>query len=156
MITDSHLNERQNRLDRLQLVALAGLMIIGTMFVYSATVHSSVGLPWYDQNWFRQIIWYALGLAGAAAMCFVDYHIIARWSFVIYWAMIFCLVAVLIPHIGKTHGWGARRWIDLPFFQFHPSEFPKMAFILAMANFLTRPPEELRQPAIFWKGMGLM
>jgi rod shape determining protein RodA len=70
--------------------------------------------------------------------------------------MIICLVAVLIPHIGQTHGWGARRWIDLPFFQFQPSEFAKVAFILAAANFLSRPPDELAQPSIFWKGMGIM
>ena len=73
-----------------------------------------------DQIWLRQIIWYALGLGAAAAICLVDYHTLARWSFVAYWAMILCLVAVLIPHIGQTHGWGARRWIDLPFFQFQP------------------------------------
>jgi rod shape determining protein RodA len=70
--------------------------------------------------------------------------------------MILCLIAVLIPFIGQTHGWGARRWIDLPFFQFQPSEFAKLAFILAAANFLSRPPDELKQMAVFWKGIGLM
>jgi rod shape determining protein RodA len=70
--------------------------------------------------------------------------------------MILCLVAVLIPFIGQTHGWGARRWIDLPFFQFQPSEFAKLAFILAGANFLSRPPDELKQPEVFWQGIGLM
>jgi rod shape determining protein RodA len=70
--------------------------------------------------------------------------------------MILCLVAVLIPFIGKTHGWGARRWIDLPFFQVQPSEFAKLAFILAAAHFLSRPPDELKMPAIFWKAIGLM
>jgi rod shape determining protein RodA len=102
------------------------------------------------------MIWYALGLGTGAALCIVSYHTLARWSFVIYWATIFCLLAVLIPHIGTTHGWGARRWIDLGFFQFQPSEFAKLAFILAMANFLSRPPDELRQRGIFWKGIGLM
>src|SRR3984957_17991174 len=157
-MNELHLHERQNQLDRLQLVALAGLMLIGTMFVYSATLSNvaTVGAPWYDQIWVRQVIWYALGLGGAAAICVVDYHTLARWSFVVYWGMIICLVAVLIPHIGQTHGWGARRWIDLPFFQFQPSEFAKLAFILAAANFLSRPPDELTQPGIFWKGIGLM
>ena len=144
--------------DRLQIAALVGLMFVGAAFVFSATMVNdfAASLPWYDQTWVRQIIWYTLGLGVAAAMCVVDYHTLARWSLVAYWAMIICLVAVLIPFIGKTHGWGARRWIDLPFFQFQPSEFAKVAFVLAGANFLSRPPEELKQPMIFWKGIGLM
>ena len=144
--------------DRLQIAALVGLMLIGTAFVFSATMVNPVETEkaWFAQTWFRQVIWYVLGGGVAAALCVVDYHTLARWSFVAYWAMILCLVAVLIPHIGQTHGWGARRWIDLPFFQFQPSEFAKLAFILAGANFLSRPPDELRQPANFWKGIGLM
>ena len=85
------------------------------------------------------MIWYALGIGAAAAVCMLDYHTLARWSFVAYWAMILCLVAVLIPHIGSMHGWGARRWIDLGFFQFQPSEFAKLAFILAGGQFPEPP-----------------
>jgi rod shape determining protein RodA len=64
-------------------------------------------------------------------------------------------VIVLIPHIGSMR-FGARRWIDLGPFQFQPSEFAKLAFILASAHFLSRPPDELRVPLIFWKGIGLL
>ena len=159
MTTDVHIEKHQT-LDRVQLLAVACLMVVGAAFVFSATTASSspveAGKAWFAQIWFRQVIWYVLGLGVAAAMCLVDYHVLARWSLVTYWGMILCLVAVLIPFIGQTHGWGARRWIDLPFFQFQPSEFAKLAFILAAANFLSRPPEELRQPAIFWQGIGLM
>ena len=151
--------ESEDRLDPLQLAALAVLMFIGTMFVCSATMAnaSSATLPWYDQIWVRQIIWYVLGLGAAAGICLTDYHTLARWSFVAYWATILCLVAVLIPHIGSTHGWGARRWIDLRAVPIPAvSEFAKLAFILAAANFLSRPPDELRQRGIFWKAIGLM
>jgi len=152
------INEREPKLDRLQLVALAALMCLGTLFVYSATMAnvSVSALPWYDQVWPRQIVWYGLGIGAGVALCLVDYHVLARWSFVAYWATILSLVAVLVPHIGTTHGWGARRWIDLGPFQFQPSEFAKLAFILAAAHFLSRPPDELRQPAVFWKGIGLL
>jgi rod shape determining protein RodA len=84
-----------------------------------------------------------------------DYHTLARWSFVAYWATIFFLFIVLIPHIGSMR-FGARRWIDLGPFQFQPSEFAKLAFILAMAHFLSRPADELRLPLNFWKGIGLL
>ena len=148
----------KEKFDRLQLAALVGLMCLGAAFVFSATMVSQIETDkaWFAQVWFRQVIWYALGLGVALALCAVDYHSLARWSFVAYWAMILCLVVVLIPFIGKTHGWGARRWIDLPFFQFQPSEFAKLAFILAAANFLARPADELKQLPVFWKGIGLM
>ncbi len=143
--------------DRLQIAALVGLMFLGTAFVFSATMVSdfAAAQPWYDQTWVRQIVWYALGGGVAAALCVVDYHTLARWSFVAYWAMILCLVAVLIPHIGSMR-FGARRWIDLGFFQFQPSEFAKLAFILQTANFLSRPADELKQSHVFWQGIGLM
>ena len=157
MATDA-LMEKHQKLDRLQLLALAGLMFVGAAFVASATTVSPMEAdkPWFAQIWFRQLIWYVLGAGIATGVWLVDYHTLARWSFVVYWGMVLCLVAVLIPHIGQTHGWGARRWIDLPFFQFQPSEFAKLAFILAAANFLSRPPDELRQLEVFWQGIGLM
>jgi rod shape determining protein RodA len=116
---------------------------------------SAVALPWYDQTWVHQIVWYMLGLGAGAVLCLVDYHTLSRWSFVVYWATIICLVAVMIPHVGQMR-FGARRWIDLKFFQFQPSEFAKLAFILAEAHFLSRPADELRQPWNFWKGIGLL
>src|SRR5882724_8193940 len=149
-------NERATRIDYLQLLAALSLMIVSVAFVYSATRVNEGNYTWYHQSFFKQIIWFIIGLGAAGGVCLVDYHTLTRWSLVVYWASIFTLVAVLIPHIGTTHGWGARRWIDLGPFQFQPSEFAKLAFILAAANFLSRPPDELKQHEIFWKGIGLM
>ncbi len=155
---DPGLNEHQVRIDRLQLAALVGLMLVGAAFVYSATMVSEAvsTVSWYRQSWFRQIVWYILGSGAAVGVCLVDYRTVARWAFVLYWATIISLIAVLIPGIGTTHGWGARRWIDLGFFQCQPSEFAKLAFILAQAHFLSRPADELRLAANFAKSLGLM
>jgi rod shape determining protein RodA len=130
-------------------------MILGALFVYSATmVSASASLaPWYNQSWFRQIIWYVLGTGAAAALCCVDYHTIARWSMIAYWFAVLLLAVVLF---FGTVRFGARRWFDLGFFSLQPSEFSKLAFILAQAHFLSRPVEELRVPLIFWKALGLM
>jgi rod shape determining protein RodA len=155
---DAHLTEPRGRVDKLQLVALLGLMVLGAAFVFSATMvnESAAAAAWYRQSWFRQIVWYVLGIGAATGLCFIDYRTISRWAFVLYWATILLLVAVLIPGIGTTHGWGARRWIDLAFFQFQPSEFAKLAFILAQAHFLSRPLEELRATGNFFRSLGLM
>jgi rod shape determining protein RodA len=153
---DPSLNEHQRRIDRLQIAALCSLMVLGAAFVYSARMASEANTAWYSQSWFRQLTWYVLGTGAAIAVCLVDYRSVARWAYVIYWMSILPLVAVLIPHIGTTHGWGAMRWIDLGFFQFQPSEFAKLAFILAQAHFLSRPIEELQAPLTFGKSLGLI
>lgn len=152
------LNERQARIDKLQLLAIAGLMFLGAAFIYSATTASEniSDLPLYNQTWFRQLIWYAMGIGAAVGLCLIDYRVFTRWSIIIYWASILLLILVLIPGIGSTHGWGARRWIDLGFFNLQPSEAAKLSVIIALANFLSRPMEELRFAGNFWKPIGMM
>jgi rod shape determining protein RodA len=167
---ESTLNESQSRVDRLLLAALGGLMLFGLAFVYSATMVSEpVGVlqQWRDSSFtqfsswlmgelfFRQLVWYALGIGAAIALCLVDYRSLARWAMLAYWGSILLLAAVLLPFIGSMR-FGARRWIDLGFFQFQPSEFAKIAFIVALAHFLSRPADELRKPHIFWKATGMM
>jgi rod shape determining protein RodA len=153
---DSLFSESQSRIDKLQIAALCGLMVIGALFVYSATMVSEASgiVPIYNQLWFRQLIWYVAGIGAAAGLCMIDYRIMARWSFVIYWIMILLLVAVLVPGLGSVR-FNARRWFDLKIFQLQPSEFAKLAFILAQAHFLSRPVEEVRLPSTFWKSLGL-
>ncbi len=131
-------------------------MILGVLFVYSATManESTSLLPWYKQYFFKQIVWYVMGVGMAVAVCLVDYRRLARWAFVFYWFTILLTILVLIPRIGKS-ALGARRWIELGGFQLQPSEFAKIAFILALAQFLGRPVEELRNPAVFFKGLGM-
>jgi rod shape determining protein RodA len=152
---DLDLNERQPRIDRVQVVAVVGLMLLGATFVYSATMVSESArlAPWYNQSWLRQIVWYVLGTGAAATLCCVDYHTLARWAMIAYWGAVLLLVLVLF---FGTVRFGARRWFDLGFFSLQPSEFAKVAFILAQAHFLSRPVEELRVMVTFWKALGLM
>ncbi len=154
-MTPLALNDTSPRVDRLQLVAVFCLMLVGVAFVFSATTagDSTSTLPLIRQSWFRQIIWYGAGIGAAAALCFVDYHTLTRWSFVAYWGTILSLAAVLV---FGTVRYNARRWFDLGFFSLQPSEFAKLAFILAMASFLSRPPDELRLPVNFWKAIAMM
>src|SRR4051794_14756810 len=119
--------ESQSRVDRLQITALCSLMLIGGLFVYSATMvsESAMMAPWFKQIWLRQIIWYAIGAGGAATLCLISYQTLARWGMVAYWFGIALLIAVLF--LGSSRG-GARRWFDLGVFSLQPSEFAKLAF----------------------------
>ena len=149
------LSESRSRIDRFQMAGLCGLMLLGALFVYSATMisESAISAPLYKQKWVLQIVWYALGLAAAAVVCLINYQTLARWGTVAYWCGVGLLALVLI---FGTVRFGARRWFDLRFFLLQPSEFAKLAFILAQANFLSRPADELRDPLVFWKAIGMM
>jgi rod shape determining protein RodA len=149
--------DRQAQFDWLQWLAVIGLMIVGVLFIASATRSSEAAslAPWYSQLWFRQTVWCLLGVGAAVAICVVDYHILARWSLVAYWGTILLLILVLIPGIGSIR-LGARRWLDLGPVQLQPSEFAKLSFLLALGNFLSRPVDELRVPMIFLKALGML
>lgn len=139
------------------ILAVLGLMTIGTLFIASTTLarEGAETLPWHRQEHYKQLIWYAAGTGLGVAVCCLGHSSIARWSLVCYWVSILLLVAVLIPGIGTQHGWGARRWIDLGPFQFQPSEVAKLTFLLMMAHYLSRPAAELRQPMTFVKALGM-
>jgi rod shape determining protein RodA len=149
--------QRERRLEWPMLLAVVGLMGIGGLFVASATLGGEGGdqTPWLRRGYVRQIIWYGLGSGLGVLVCLRSYRGLSRWSMVGYWAAMLLLVAVLIPGIGSTQGWGARRWILLGPFQFQPSEFAKIATIFALASYLSRPAPEVATPGLFGKSLGL-
>ncbi len=145
--------ERHARVDWPLLVALCGLTLLGALFIASATlVNEGEGGALWRHAWFRQVVNYGVGLIAGALICAVPYHVLSRWSMVAYWAMILLLGLVLL--VGTVR-FGARRWISLGPFPFQPSEFTKIAFILALAHYLSRPPDELRRPWVLLQALGM-
>jgi rod shape determining protein RodA len=144
-------NERKRELDWLLLLAALALAAIGVLFIFSATGDGAPSQPLYRQTFFLQILWILVGLAAAAAACLTDYAKLARWSRVVYWGTIVALAAVLV--MGKVV-LGGKRWLSLGIVNIQPSEFAKIAFIFVLADFLSRPVEELRQPRVFFAALG--
>jgi rod shape determining protein RodA len=151
-MNDEHFNERKKDFDWALLLCASGLICIGGVFIFSATAGHESALAWYKQTYVHQILWYFIGLGAAAALLAVDYSRLARWSAVAYGLTILLLVAVFVFG-SRIHG--GKRWITLGIFGLQPSEFAKIAFILLLANFLSRPADELRRPRIFWATLGL-
>lgn len=135
------------------LIAAFGLVLIGAAFIYSATSGRLVAdsLAWYQERFVKQLFAAGLGIVCAAALCLVDYRLIARWSLVLYWIAVgFLLLVFFMEPVA-----GVRRWIPLGVFHFQPSEFAKLALICLLANFLSRPLDELRLPAVFAKALAM-
>jgi len=140
---EPQLNERRSDYEWPLAAAVLGLMIIGTMFIFSATENQ----PLLRNTYWLQVVWYVLGVGAAAVACYFEYGSLARWSAVFYWGSIVVLLAVYA--IGAAHH-GAKRWL----FGLQPSEFAKIGFILWLANYLSRPREELRRPKVFLAVLG--
>ncbi len=143
-----------HQIDWVLLLALIGIASIGVAFIYSAASVHGITDPehWYQHRFVKQILACLLGFGIAAGVCLVDYHLIARWSMVFYWAAIILLLVVLL----FEPVFGARRWISIGPIRLQPSEFAKIATICALGNFLSRPLDELRVPSLFFQTLGLI
>lgn len=85
----------------------------------------------------KQIGWYVLGILFMAAVLLFDYRILAQGKvvYVLYGLGLILLLLVWVPGLGATIK-GARSWVHIGSFQFQPSEFMKLFFILTLAKWL--------------------
>lgn len=80
----------------------------------------------------QQMAWSALGIAAMVAVSLPNYRRLCRWSYAIMGVALVLLAAVyFFPAIN-----GAHRWIRLGPMSLQPSEFAKVAFVLALARYL--------------------
>lgn len=92
----------------------------------------------------RQIVGVALGICAMIVVSLIDYVWIAGFYWILYFSSIFMLAIVLIPGIGVYVN-GARRWIDIGFTNFQPSEFSKILLILFFARFIMKHEQDLSE-----------
>jgi cell division protein FtsW len=133
------------------MAAACGLVLMGVIFVYSASF--ALGLVEFnDANWYayRQVIF---AMAGAALMVLLmksDYRRLRAISPLLMLAAILGLVAVLVPGVGVER-YGAQRWIAVggPIPDIQPSEFAKLAIIIYVSAWLAGRGDSIKQ---FWTG----
>lgn len=107
------------------------LNIIGLVNLYSAThgVHVS-GL---SRHFLFQVICLLGGWLVFIVVTFLHYKHLVRLSYIFYFVNLIALI--LVPFVGYST-YGAKRWIDLGFFSFQPSETMKIALILVLSHLL--------------------
>ncbi|MDX1953814.1 MAG: rod shape-determining protein RodA [Verrucomicrobiota bacterium] len=146
---NTSIKEHHSRVEWQMIAALLLLMLIGVAFIYSASSANDAKSHLH----IRQLIFYIVGIGAAVGVCLVPYHSWSRFATVIYWL---CIVALIMVFLFGVERLGAKRWIKLGFFQFQPSEFAKLGVLCMLANYLSRPVDELRNPAIFMKSLALI
>jgi rod shape determining protein RodA len=119
------------RLDPLLLLATLGLVGCSLIALNSATATDIVGKP--DYYVMRQAIYSGIGLVLMYALSRLDYSRLRELRYPIYGVLIGLLVFVLgIAQATR----GTKAWIELPGFQFQPSELGKVLLIAALGGFV--------------------
>jgi rod shape determining protein RodA len=114
---------------------LIGLVVlIGAVSVLN--LHSS-SLAAGNNIYLRHLYWLLLGLGVMGGIAAVNYRTLQRLVPFFYVGVVVLLALVLV--VGKEVN-GSRRWLDLGFVGFQPSELAKLAVILTLATWFQRYP----------------
>ena len=137
------------RLDWVLIGAVAALVAYGLWAIADITRHDVTGNPHYYLT--RQAVYAAIGVVCLLAAVLIDPDVYrTRWR-VIFGGTCFVIAIVLLT--GPIRG--SKRWLDLGFFRFQPSEFGKVLFVLALAGFLSERSRRLNEPRTTLTAVGL-
>lgn len=116
------------------------LLCIGIVMVYSASsvrAYAQLGDAAYYLK--RQIMWILVGLVAMYFTFTVDYH---AWAKLVWPTLVLSLAGLIgVVALGEVIS-GSRRWIEIGFVNFQPTELTKLALILFFAYFFARLPRE--------------
>jgi rod shape determining protein RodA len=118
------------RLDFLLLLATLGLIVFSLVTLDSGTADVTASAHYYAT---RQGVYAVVGLILMIALASIDYSRFRELKTGLYAGMMALIVLVLALG-GATRG--SRRWIEIPFFRFQPSELGKVLLVLALSAFV--------------------
>ncbi|MCC7440107.1 MAG: rod shape-determining protein RodA [Bdellovibrionales bacterium] len=100
---------------------------MGNLISATAVQDKSQGL------YLTQLVWFGVGaLLSAFIVLFMHYSFFSRTAWLIYFGAVILLVLTLV--MGRS-SLGARRWLQIGGFGMQPSEFMKLALVVALAKF---------------------
>ncbi|MDP3920425.1 MAG: rod shape-determining protein RodA [Candidatus Omnitrophota bacterium] len=107
--------------------SIIGLSVMGVLFTYSASYHDP------SQYELKQVLWAGGGLIFLFVIPFLSYRSFLSVSLLLY--VVFMVLLVWVLFAGDIR-LGAQRWIRVGSLVLQPSEFAKLATVLALAHFL--------------------
>jgi rod shape determining protein RodA len=136
----SRLGRYWSEFDWIILITTIALMGFGSLTVYSATgggpiVFANAGV--------KQAAFGAIGLVLMLIVASIDYRVLAAFAWPIYGIAVIALGLVLVPGIG-TEIAGSRRWFDFKVLTVQPSEFGKLAALVALSAFVASRGDRMR------------
>lgn len=120
--------------DKTLLIVVFFLVILGLMAIFSASAPKSMEMGLNPARFvFNQIIFLIAGFLGMKFLANYDYKNLAIWTMPFMIAVVVLLALVNYTPLGVTVN-EAKRWINIGFFQFQPSEFAKPAVVMLLAS----------------------
>jgi rod shape determining protein RodA len=119
---------QESRFDWPLLLTIFALVGLGLLNIYSATQSHAGGGGFVA----KQMISMAIAMLMFVLIILFDYRIFDRLAYLFYGLNLIALA--MVPFLGVMR-YGARRWIDLGFFNWQPSETMKIVTILALAKY---------------------
>jgi cell division protein FtsW len=116
---------------------VSALIALGLVMMYSSGMTRLAGQSHVagPQLLLKQLTWCGLGLVSCFVAASIDYTLLRRLAWPLYGLAVFLLLMVLAVAEPVK---GARRWLDVGGFTFQPSEFAKLALIIALAAYAHR------------------
>ena len=130
--------ELRLRIDPLLLFAALGLVACSLVAIKSSTADDIAGQP--DYYLVRQALYAGVGLVLMYGISRLDYSRLRELKYAVYGVMI---GSIALVYALATATRGSKRWIDLPFFRFQPSELGKVLLVLAISAFIV---DRMRRP----------
>ncbi len=138
------------RLDWVLLAATGALLAYGLWVLAGITRHDVPADPHYYV--LRQAIFAGVGIAGLAVVTLVDPEVYRRYRRVLYVGLVGSMLLILLTATAVR---GSKRWIDLGFFRFQPSEFGKLLIVLCLAGYLAERGKRLAEPRVILTAVGI-
>lgn len=126
-------------------ILVLALSIIGVLVVNSANSD-------YTN---KHILGLAIGVGVMLVVSLIDYVWITNFYWILYILSVAMLAVVLIPGVGVYVN-GARRWINMGFVQFQPSELGKIFLIIFFAKFIMKHEEDISEKKTILKAVFLI
>ncbi len=113
-------------------IAALALSLIGIFLIFSAKYHSTN--PSDHHLYLKQILWVVFGLMVGGVIFYIPLRFHEVFSYFYYLLAVACLALLLL---SGTNQFVSARWFKLGWINFQPSEFAKLAFIFALARYLS-------------------
>lgn len=125
-------------LDFMTIGAVVGLVSIGLLSIFTATVDPEqgtlLGFQASSALFNRQLVFILLGAATLIAAVLFDYRYFKVYAVVMYLVCLFLFLVVLTP-IGDAAR-GSQRWLSLGLFKLQPAELAKPVLVAALGAYI--------------------